>query len=113
MRKTCVLLLCALLLTGCTSAPEPVPTPEASAVPSPAATPVPTPVPTPAPTPDPTPEPTPEPEPQPEEFVISFVGDCTLASSQHHKGSSRAFEKIVGEDYAFPFAETAEYFESD
>ena len=110
MRKACfLLLLCALLLTACTSAPEPAPTPEASAEPSPAETPVPTP----APTPTPTPEPTPEPEPQAEEFVISFIGDCTLASSQHHKGSSRAFEKIVGEDYAFPFAETAEYFEND
>lgn len=112
MRKACfLLLLCVLLLAGCTRVPETTPAPEVSAGPQPTATPSPTPTPTPTPTPEPTPEPTQE--PQPEEFVISFVGDCTLASDQRKKGSSRAFEKIVGEDYAFPFAETAEYFEND
>ena len=107
-------LAAALILAGCTSRaaiPEPGPTPEISMAPAPGPTPEPTPTPSPSPTPEPTPEPAPE--PGPEEFVISFVGDCTLASSQHHKGGSRAFEKIVGDDYAFPFAETAQYFEND
>lgn len=77
--------------------------------------PAPTPLPaaTPEPAPSPTPEPTPEPVAEPEEFVISFVGDCTIASSQHHKGSAYAYETVVGTDYAFPFAGTAEYFETD
>lgn len=105
-------LTCALLFASCTTrAPEVSPTPEpsapAQAEPTPSATPKPAPTPTPTSTPEPTPE------PQPEGFVISFVGDCTLASSQHNKGSSRAFETIVGTDYAFPFAETAEYFKND
>lgn len=110
-----VLLVLFSALTGCTSrgaAPEEEP--EASgAGPNPVPTPSPEPTSTPAPdpTPDVTPEPTPEPEP--EEFVISFVGDCTVASSQHHKGSAQAYETVVGEDYAFPFAETAQYFEND
>jgi poly-gamma-glutamate capsule biosynthesis protein CapA/YwtB (metallophosphatase superfamily) len=78
-------------------------------------TPAPTqsPVPTPRPTPSPTPTPEPTPEPEPEYFVISMVGDCTIASSQHIKGSSIAFESVVGTDYAFPFAKTVQYFESD
>lgn len=117
MRKPYFILLTALLicalLAACTFRREASPTPEASAPPQTEPTPGPTPAPTPAPTPEPTPEPTPTPEPQPEEFVISFVGDCTLASDQRKKGTDRAFEKIVGEDYAFPFAETAEYFEND
>ncbi len=113
MRKTVFILALALFMLGaCTSraaVPAPAPTPDRAAAAAPEPSPSPTPVPTPAP--EPTPEPTPE--PQPEEFVISFVGDCTIASSQHHKGSARAFETIVGEDYAFPFAETVQYFESD
>lgn len=89
--------------------PAPLPTPTPTAAP----TPEPTPSPTPAPTPTPTPEPTPEPEPEPEYFTLSFVGDCTLASSQHHKGLSVAFESVVGKDYAYPFAATAQYFADD
>ncbi len=52
-------------------------------------------------------------EPTPEFFTLSFIGDCTLASSQHHKGASYAFETIMGGDYAYPFAETAQYFADD
>lgn len=79
------------------------------------ATPEPTPQPTPETTPESKPEPTPEPtpEPEPEYFVISMVGDCTPASSQHHKGTAYAFETIIGTDYALPFAKTKEYFEND
>ena len=42
-----------------------------------------------------------------------MVGDCTLASSQHHKGSSVAFESYVNGDFAYPFAKTKQYFEDD
>lgn len=42
-----------------------------------------------------------------------MVGDCTLASSQHHKGTSLAFETVVGTDYVYPFAATLDYFEND
>ncbi|MBR1659022.1 MAG: CapA family protein [Oscillospiraceae bacterium] len=91
--------------------------PEPSASPTPAPTPSPTPSPTPAPTPSPTPEssppPTPEPEPQPEYFTLSFVGDCTIGSSQHQRGSSASFEGLVGNDYTWPFAATKQYFEDD
>ena len=91
------------LLPRTAAEPEPTPTPTAA--------PTPTPTPTPEPTPEPTPTPTPEPEP--EYFTLSFVGDCTLASSQHHKGLSVAFENVVGDDYAYPFAATAQYFADD
>lgn len=116
MRKRIYLILIPLLIlllaaaallwrSGKFVVSEPEPTP------APVETPAPTPQPTPEPTPQPTPEPTPE--PQPEYFTLSFVGDCTLASSQHHKGSAYAFEVITGEDYAYPFAKTAQYFTDD
>lgn len=76
-------------------------------------TPSPTPTPIPTPTPTSTPESPPTPTPEPETYVLSFVGDCTIASSQHHKGTTYAYETVVGEDYAFPFARTIEYFEND
>ena len=43
------------------------------------------------------------------EIVLSFVGDCTLASSQHHKGSAYAFETVMDGDFAYPFAKTAQF----
>lgn len=64
-------------------------------------------------TPRPASTPTPTPEPEPEYFIISLVGDCTIASSQHIKGSASAFESVVGTDYSFPFAKTVQYFEND
>ena len=89
--------------------PEPTETPE----PTPTPNPTPTPKPTPTPTPSPSPSPTPTPEPEPEYFVLSFVGDCTIGSSQHQRGSAASFEGVVGTDYAWPFAATKEYFEDD
>ena len=85
--------------------PEPAPTavPAETALPSRPPVPTATPTPTPIPTPDPTPD----------YLTLSFIGDCTLASSQHHKGNAYAFEKLTGEDYAYPFAETVQYFEND
>ena len=87
--------------------PEPTETPE------PTLTPTPTPRPTPKPTPSPSPSPSPTPEPEPEYYVLSFVGDCTIGSSQHQRGSAASFEGVVGTDYAFPFAATKEYFADD
>lgn len=105
-----LLLLLAALAGIYFSSPAAVP---AAAEITPVPTQAPAPTPEPTPTPSPTPTPTPEPEPEPEYFVISMVGDCTIASSQHIKGNAVAFESVVGTDYAFPFAKTVQYFEDD
>ena len=57
----------------------------------------------------PTPTPTPTPEPTPEYFTLSFIGDCTLAP---HQNTQDYFNK-VGDDYAYPFANTVQYFADD
>ena len=57
----------------------------------------------------PTPTPTPTPEPTPEYFTLSFIGDCTLAP---HQNTQDYFNK-VGDDYAYPFAKTVQYFADD
>ena len=57
----------------------------------------------------PTPTPTPTPEPTPEYFTLSFIGDCTLAP---HQNTQDYFNK-VGDDYAYPFANTVQYFDDD
>ena len=57
----------------------------------------------------PTPTPTPTPEPTPEYFSLSFIGDCTLAP---HQNTQDYFNK-VGDDYAYPFANTVQYFTDD
>ena len=57
----------------------------------------------------PTPTPTPTPEPTPEYFSLSFIGDCTLAP---HQNTQDYFNK-VGDDYAYPFANTVQYFADD
>ena len=72
-----------------------------------------TPSPTPSPTPTPTPQPTETPEPEQTSFVFSFVGDCTLSSSQHAKNSEFAYERIIGTDFGYPFAKTVQYFADD
>lgn len=66
-----------------------------------------------APSPTPAPSPEPETDAQDEYFTLSFVGDCTIGSSQHHKGNPYSYEAIVGDDYAFPFALTYDYFSDD
>lgn len=82
------------------------------------ATPEPTPAPTPAPevivaptTPAPTPEPTPE--PQPEYFRLSFLGDNTYWTNPNFLYSEYGFPLKIGEDYAYPFRNTAKYFAED
>ena len=86
----------------------PEPTPTAAATPAPS----PTPKPSPAPTPEPTP--TPEPEPQPEYFLISAIGDCTIASHQKIGANApEAYGGRMGDDYSYPFHNTADIFKND
>ncbi len=78
------------------------------------ATPEPTPVPvvaTAALEPTATPEPTPEPEP--EFFTLSFIGDNTLWSNQNFVYSDVGLPLTVGEDYAYPYSNTVQYFTED
>lgn len=52
-------------------------------------------------------------EPPEEHFTLTFVGDCTLGSAPMHYEMATGFIKTVGEDYAYPFANVAEYFQND
>ena len=100
-KRTAILLAAALVLSlsACSAKPE-VSLPEPDYV---------TPTAAPEPTAAPTSEPTPEPTPADEYFVISMVGDCTLASSQREN----VFETIIGGDMSRPFSGTRQYFEDD
>ena len=60
---------------------------------------------------EPTAEPTPE--PQPEYYTISMVGDCTLSASSDKVGWGIGYQKTVNGDWAYPFAKTAPYLNSD
>lgn len=62
-------------------------------------------------TPAATPEPTPE--PQPEYFTISCIGDCTLWSSAQFENSQVGLPLTVGDNYAYPFSNTVQYFKDD
>lgn len=57
-------------------------------------------------------EPT-ETEPKEQRYVLTFVGDCTLASSQDKYHSTGSFIKTIGEDYAYPFRNVVQFFRSD
>ena len=59
--------------------------------------------------------PTPElPSVDEQDYVISLVGDCTLASAQFIDPSEhRSIEYHIQQDYSYPFSNTREYFESD
>ncbi len=67
---------------------------------------------TPDPTPEPSVEPTPEPTPEaePESFVLSFIGDLTLASAP---GVPLNFWQTINGDYAYPFSNVKQYFVDD
>jgi poly-gamma-glutamate synthesis protein (capsule biosynthesis protein) len=48
------------------------------------------------------------------EYVISILGDCTLASAQYIDPSEhRSIEYHIQDDYSYPFTFTHEYFEND
>lgn len=59
------------------------------------------------------PEPEPEPEREPEYFTINMIGDCTLASVPSYVGTQYGYDTVVGDDYAYPFAKTVQYFQDD
>ena len=59
------------------------------------------------------PEPEPEPEKEPEYFTINLIGDCTLASVPAYAGTASGYDVVVGDDYAYPFAKTVQYFQDD
>jgi len=55
----------------------------------------------------------PTPEPTPQYFELSFVGDCTLASTVYNKKLSVSYESVVGDNYAYPFEKTVSYLKED
>lgn len=57
--------------------------------------------------------PIPTPEPTPQYFELSFVGDCTLASTVSNKKLGVSYESVVGTNYAYPFEKTVQYFNDD
>ena len=63
--------------------------------------------------PSPTATPTPTPEPTPEYFTISCVGDCTLWSSVQFEQANSGLPLTVGENLAYPFSNTVQYFQED
>ncbi|MEA4896316.1 MAG: CapA family protein [Oscillospiraceae bacterium] len=53
------------------------------------------------------------PSPEPQYFELSFVGDCTLASTVYNKKLAISYESVVGDNYAYPFEKTVQYFSDD
>ena len=49
----------------------------------------------------------------PERFLLTFAGDCTLGANPVNYYADVGFIKTVGEDYSYPFANVADYFEKD
>ena len=59
------------------------------------------------------PEESPEALVEPGTFVISAIGDCTLASAENFVGSVYGYAAKMDGDYAYPFSNTVEYFKND
>ena len=55
----------------------------------------------------------PTPTPEPEQYILHFVGDCTLASDSYHKGGPDGYDTVIGGDFSYPFAKTVQYFADD
>lgn len=113
LRLIFLIALCALLLLVVKlriEQPIRIDIPAASSVSAPAAE---TPIPPTQPEPSPTPEPTPSPTPAPQSYTLSFIGDCTLWSNANYAQHPAGFAGVMGEDYSYPFANTAEYFFND
>ena len=66
--------------------------------------------PDPSPAAETTPAPTPEPTGESESFILSFIGDLTLASAP---GVPLNFWQTINGDYAYPFSNVKEYFADD
>lgn len=59
-------------------------------------------------------EPAPLPsEPEPQYYELSFIGDCTLASTPANKPLAVSYESTVGQNFAYPFEKTVQYFRDD
>ena len=50
---------------------------------------------------------------EPEYFTISMVGDCTLSASKDKRDWGIGFQRTVGDDYAYPFANTVQFLNDD
>ena len=53
------------------------------------------------------------PQPEPKSFTLSFVGDCTLWSSQNYAQHPAGYAGTIDGDYSYPFSNTVQYFEND
>ena len=51
--------------------------------------------------------------PEPQEFLLTFIGDCTLGTCPGLESSTASFPRIVGTDYDYPFRNVVQYFEDD
>lgn len=100
-KKTALLLVLALLLTGCSAPGAEVET----TIPETAALETTIPI-TEAPATVPT-------EPPEERFLLTFVGDCTLGANPSNTYAGVGFVKTVGEDYRYPFRNVIQWFEND
>lgn len=104
MRKILPLILCLLLLAGCSSSE----TPAETTVPATTAAETTAPETTEAPTTAPA-----ETEPQEERFLLTFAGDCTFGSNPKNKYALSSFENTIKDNWAYPFANVLSYFEND
>ncbi len=59
------------------------------------------------------PEETDDPNAEPEYFTVSMVGDCTLSASPDKREWGIGFQRTVGDNYAYPFANTVQFLDED
>jgi len=52
-------------------------------------------------------------EPEQNRYLLTFVGDCTLASASNKTNADGSFVKTIGTDYDYPFRNVAEFFRND
>lgn len=81
--------------------------------PLPTETPVPTEEPLPFWTQEPASTPQPTPEPTDESFFLTLTGDCTLGTEHGKYGAPGTFVDVIGENYAYPFANVLEWTAND
>ena len=48
-----------------------------------------------------------------QEFTLTFVGDCTLGTMPKWMSHSLCFNRLIGDNYDFPFQNVRHYFETD